>query len=152
MKTVHLQGDNEFVEILDFRAQAERRYGIVVEQRSCDLLKECTDLVVTQGYKCNIIGRRRADPQSETLRPFEPNGSKYPTYTRCLPVLDWNYAIVWEFLKDFDVPFCSLYQHGYSSLGEIHNSRPNPALQREDGSFGPAWELTDASLERESRI
>ena len=67
MKTVHLEGSNEFDEIKQFRAKVEQDYNIKVELRSCELMKECTDLVVTQGYKCNIVGRRRADPASQDL-------------------------------------------------------------------------------------
>ena len=150
IKTVHLEGNNEFAEIVAFRAKIEQEYGIQVELLSCNLLQECSGLI-ERGYKCNVVGRRRMDPNSSTLTTVEPSGPDYPDYTRFFPVMDWNYAQVWEFLRKFNVKFCELYEDGYTSLGEIHNSRPNPALKKADGTFSPAWELIDASLERDSR-
>ena len=103
-----------------------------------DLMGECTALV-ERGYKCNMIGRRRTDPRSEDLTALAPQGPGYPTYTRSFPVIEWKYNLVWEYLRTFDVTYCCLYDQGYTSLGEIHNSCPNPALKNEDGTFKPAW-------------
>ena len=44
-----------------------------------------------------------------------------------------------------------LYDQGYTSLGEKHNSVPNPELKLEDG-YRPAYELQDGANERLSRV
>jgi FAD synthetase len=58
---------------------------------------------------------------------------------RVFPIISWNYHEVWQYLRGAEtLPYCSLYDKGYTSLGEKHNSRPNPELQDEKG-FKPAY-------------
>lgn len=73
---------------------------------------------------------------------------------RINPMLDWNCANVWEYLLKKKVPYCSLYDVGYTSIGNTKNTRPNPNLASKDrpGTFLPAYELLDDSLERAGRI
>ena len=35
------------------------------------------------------------------------------------PIINWEDADVWEFIRKFDVPYCKLYDQGYSRLGCI---------------------------------
>jgi len=35
------------------------------------------------------------------------------------PIIDWEDGEVWEFLKDFNIPYCELYDQGYKRLGCI---------------------------------
>lgn len=58
-----------------------------------------------------------------------------------------------QFIRRLDVPFCSLYQQGYSSLGGVTNTRPNPALaiDAEGTKFRPAYELVRDDEERLGR-
>lgn len=39
---------------------------------------------------------------------------------------------VWDFLLLCQVPYCSLYDVGYTSIGNIHDTIPNPALRTEE--------------------
>jgi 3'-phosphoadenosine 5'-phosphosulfate sulfotransferase (PAPS reductase)/FAD synthetase len=36
----------------------------------------------------------------------------YPKFFRLNPIIKWNYEQVWTFIKDFQVPYCSLYDEG----------------------------------------
>ncbi|KAJ7392736.1 FAD1 flavin adenine dinucleotide synthetase [Desmophyllum pertusum] len=67
--------------------------------------------------------------------------------------LDWHHADVWSMIRECDIPYCCLYDEGYTSLGSTHNTTPNPALKYEDGSnkYKPAYMLEDGHLERAGR-
>ena len=73
---------------------------------------------------------------------------------RIFPILDWDYHSVWKLLRKFSLKYCVLYDQGFTSLGEKHNSVPNPQLKREDqeDAYRPAYELEDGSMERLSRV
>ena len=85
--------------------------------------------MLDRGYKCNVVGKRRTDPNSAELPAITTNGPDFPPYTRVFPIMDWSYSLVWHFLRSHSVPYCELYDRGYTSLGEMHNSIPNPALR-----------------------
>ena len=60
-----------------------------------------------------------------------------------------------QFLKHLDIPYCELYDQGYTSLGGTTDTHPNPALQvvgpAGELSHRPAYELEDDDLERLGR-
>lgn len=58
---------------------------------------------------------------------------------------------MWRFLAEFQLPYCSLYDEGYTSLGNIDNTEKNPALRTKAG-YLPASALTDWNLERAGRV
>ena len=89
------------------------------------------------------MGNRRTDPWSADLKPLTQSSGDWPSFMRVFPILDWDYSNVWTFLREFSLPYCSLYDQGYTSLGEIHNSRPNPSLKTEAGTYKPAHQLLD---------
>jgi FAD synthetase len=97
------------------------------------------------------MGNRLTDPYSSELKPIEKSSPGWPEFTRVFPVLNWDYNTVWQFLRVLQLPYCKLYDLGFTSLGEKHYSSPNPHLQTENGSFKPAYELSDGLLERLSR-
>ena len=42
----------------------------------------------------------------------------YKTHTTAInPIIDWSDAEIWEFIKEYKVPYCSLYDKGYKRLG-----------------------------------
>ncbi|KLT40178.1 adenine nucleotide alpha hydrolases-like protein [Cutaneotrichosporon oleaginosum] len=96
-----------------------------------------------------LLGTRQGDPNGNVavLAPTDPS---WPQVLRVHPVLDWTYAEVWQFLRELDVPWCSLYDEGFTSLGSTHNTAPNPLLKT-DAGYEPAWKLQDPSQERAGR-
>ncbi|XP_076328751.1 FAD synthase-like isoform X2 [Tachypleus tridentatus] len=102
-----------------------------------------------------FMGTRRSDPGGDTMDYFCLTDPDWPRVVRVLPLLNWRYNEVWNFLRHLFVPYCSLYDHGFTSLGSMDCSRPNPALQYVDEKgvvkYHPAYVLTDCGQERTSR-
>ena len=98
-----------------------------------------------------LLGTRRGDPNAEGQDHFCPSSRGWPPFLRVNPVLDWGYGDVWRFLRLGRLPYCTLYDRGYTSLGSPATTVPNAALQRGDGTFAPAHELADGRLERQGR-
>ena len=74
---------------------------------------------------------------------------------RVNPILSWNYEDVWAFIRSLNIPYCILYDRGYTSLGSRQTTVPNPELQLidENGkiSYSPAYTLKKNSSERSGR-
>ncbi len=98
-----------------------------------------------------ILGNRRTDPGCSNLKEYTETDPGWPKMMRYFPLLDWSYKDVWEYIDKYNLPVCSLYEKGYSSIGNIKNTFPNYYLF-EDNKFLHAKELKDESLEREGRI
>ncbi|KAL3822868.1 hypothetical protein ACHAXA_006232 [Cyclostephanos tholiformis] len=116
-----------------------------------------------------VLGTRRDDPNAGTQGVYAPSSSYMPPFLRCNPIIDWDYGNVWEFLRHEtlrgDLPYCPLYDMGYTSLGTVKDTLPCPALLRENAeeeksegkkgtreSYWPAYMLKDWGLERAGRI
>lgn len=112
------------------------------------LLKERTNL------KASLMGMRRGDPGSENLEPFTPTDPSWPHVIRVNPILSWTYDQVWKFILKYNVPYCPLYDKGYTSLGTKSTTTPNPRLRdpNDPSSYFPAYTLTDESAERQGRV
>jgi 3'-phosphoadenosine 5'-phosphosulfate sulfotransferase (PAPS reductase)/FAD synthetase len=60
---------------------------------------------------------------------------------------------VWHFLRTFNLPYCSLYERGFTSLGKRSLTLPNPALRRKqlqlpgdspaEDTYWPAYMVSD---------
>lgn len=44
---------------------------------------------------------------------------------RVNPVLGWGYGDVWALLRAARLPYCALYDRGFTSIGSVTNTRPN---------------------------
>ncbi|XP_055547364.1 probable FAD synthase isoform X3 [Wyeomyia smithii] len=107
--------------------------------------------------KACFMGSRKTDPHCENLQPMQETDSDWPKIVRINPLLEWTCAEVWEYIKRNHVPYCSLYDLGYTSIGDKTNTVPNPYLRYTSSSgdimFLPAYQLHDADkYERAGRI
>lgn len=106
-----------------------------------------------------FVGVRRTDPHCASLQPFDPTDNGWPSFTRCHPILEWSYVDIWSYLRCRNIPFCRLYERGYTSLGARSKTRQNPHLlvftNNNDAEihddYRPAYELKDEQFERSGR-
>jgi FAD synthetase len=130
-----------------------------VQLYSANFKEEVQKLIDSQHVKAIVMGNRRSDPWSRDLESICHSSAGWPFFYRVFPILDWSYHDVWSFLKGFELPYCSLYDEGYTSLGETDNSIKNPHLRVVDRDengvevekYQPAYLLKDETFERESR-
>ncbi len=146
-----------------------------------------------------FVGTRRDDPHGPQLSARSWTDKDWPRVERIHPILDWTYQDVWAFLRcphlgsseaalgmsrdrlateygtagggEQGIPYCLLYDQGYTSLGSTYNTLPNPELRMDDGQednsqdnavlvgdgtakgrWKPAYMLKDGSQERAGRV
>lgn len=103
--------------------------------------------------KAILIGTRRSDGvYFKDLPPFAYTDGDWPKYMRVNPILDWTFSEVWYFLRILKLPYCSLYDKGYTSIDNTLNTVPNKELfVADEADYLPAWMLKDQASERFSR-
>lgn len=125
---VYFQSPNNFPEVLDFMESAERSYGFRI--RKLGGFKSGLQALIADGMQAVIMGTRASDPDGGALEHFTPTSLNWPPSMRVCPILHWPYAHVWAFLRGVGLPYCHLYDLGYTSLGSVVDSVPNPLLRR----------------------
>ncbi|KAK9831385.1 hypothetical protein WJX81_008521 [Elliptochloris bilobata] len=151
VRTFIFKRRDDFPEILAFVRAMNTRYSLRLEELEGDFRVGLAGLIRRSGIKAIVLGTRRRDPNAEGQDAFCPSSAGWPPFMRVNPVLDWGYGDVWALLRAARLPYCALYDRGFTSIGSVTNTRPNSALCKEDGSFAPAHMLADARLERAGR-
>ncbi|XP_023216373.1 FAD synthase-like isoform X2 [Centruroides sculpturatus] len=157
LKAFYFRSSDPFPEIEEFiRLSVERyqlnllTYKTPIKNSLWKLLEENPEIKVI------LMGTRYSDPHSDNIKPFQKTDPGWPQFMRVNPLLSWDYEDIWSFLRLLDVPYCSLYDNGYSSLGNRQNTHPNPLLEEilPDGTsiYKPAYLLHDPKEERKGRF
>ncbi|CAM9196499.1 unnamed protein product, partial [Discosporangium mesarthrocarpum] len=173
----------EFPEVQRLVHETVKDYDLSLATYDCGFVKGLTQCMEERGGGCFgfVLGTRKGDPNCGIQTSFTPSSDWMPPFMRVNPILTWDYGQVWTFLRLFNLPYCSLYDEGYTSLGVMDDTFPNPALRRKglvqgidtssqnregdgdgdkegngegDGKYGeyyPAYKLSDWSLERAGR-
>ncbi|KAI0566816.1 FAD synthetase [Gracilaria domingensis] len=146
--------EEQFSEVNSFIREQVSAYKLSAVEVQLGIKEGIFEFVKDRTNMCAfVLGTRRSDPHGSTMEHFEPSSKGWPPFMRVNPILTWRYHEVWEFLRQFRLPYCCLYDRGYTSLGSVATTKPNPALKNDDSERGyqPAWMLEDESLERAGR-
>ena len=167
-RVVYWDKPDEFPEVIEFVKNTVQKYDL-------DMIAFDTGISFGDGLKllvennmpdentlvsfpmAFVLGTRSGDPNAAGQAVFSPSSSYMPPFMRVNPIIHWNYGQVWQFLRSYHLPYCRLYEEGYTSLGSCKDTLKNPALYvpgegESDGRYREAWMLTDYDLERAGRI
>ena len=159
LRSVYIISAHPFTQVDDFVDSSLKthhlslaRYAKPMKEAFADYLSDFSSV------KAIFVGTRRTDTHGADLQHFHPTDRGWPAFMRIHPVIDWHYAEIWAFIREMEIPYCSLYDLGYTSLGGTEDTHPNPALKDDPGGGGegerayrPAYELVEDEAERLGR-
>lgn len=103
----------------------------------CQVLKECggDGRFTVTGVRWAESAKRKnnragveievGSSRREHVDPDNPDNSEMarfcPTKGKHIlnPIIDWSNAEIWELIKEYNIPYCGLYEEGYKRLGCI---------------------------------
>ncbi|KAK9463641.1 uncharacterized protein V1516DRAFT_668333 [Lipomyces oligophaga] len=154
--TIYIHSEHAFPEVDKFVNECVSAYWLDLIRLPSPMKQAFQQFLDAKPHvKAIMVGTRRTDPNGKYLTYFDETDHGWPKFMRVHPVIDWHYADVWLFLRAIQVPYCILYDMGYTSLGGVTDTFRNPALASgEEGdhkTFRPAYSLLDDDMERLGR-
>ena len=77
----------------------------------CEYLKEGV------GEGVVVIGIRWAESARRSKRKMVEACTKNKNKWYLSPIIDWTDADVWEFIREYNIPYCKLYDEGWKRIG-----------------------------------
>lgn len=83
----------------------------------CQIYKEAS---IPRDFRAKIIGVRASESirRAKLWKEVVPDFRNKKRQIIC-PIVEWSEADVWDFIKDRELPYCSLYDEGFTRLGCI---------------------------------
>ena len=100
------------------------RHGANLFYTSPDLRRLCCDVRKTRplaralrGYDAWVTGLRRNHAVTRSQTPMVAPDIEHGGLIKIAPLAGWSKEQVWEYIRENDLPYHSLYDHGYTSIG-----------------------------------
>jgi 3'-phosphoadenosine 5'-phosphosulfate sulfotransferase (PAPS reductase)/FAD synthetase len=142
---------DEFPELVEFRDKFCADRGVRLH-KLCgkSLQSELWRLYHDFGVRHALLGTRRSDGPNQSA-PIDASTAGWAPITRYAPAFEWTTPDVWQFIRSEGVPYCGLYDDGYSSLGLKSRTERDEKLRRADGTYDAAWQNPQL-VDRSSRM
>ncbi|RQX70013.1 phosphoadenosine phosphosulfate reductase family protein [Toxoplasma gondii CAST] len=155
-KAIYFHGnEEEFEEVADFVEHTANEFELDVSIYHCGLAEGVQDFSSRFSHLrplAFVLGTREGDPNTAHLLPMQASSSWLPAFLRVHPLVGFRYGHIWHFIRHFALPYCVLYDRGYTSIGTKKNTKPNPHLFcSETGLYAPAYLLANWADERSGR-
>ncbi|XP_017047988.2 FAD synthase [Drosophila ficusphila] len=157
LRAVYVKSADPFEELEKFVDDCHNRYGLQL-LRYEGVLKLAFEQLLAENpqVKAMFLGCRRSDPGGLNLSEMLPCDNGWPAMMRIFPLLEWSYHDIWSYIRINNLPYCCLYDQGYTSLGDRSSTHLNPSLLAYDENLGKmtyraAFELEDTRMERVNR-
>eukprot|EP00850_Spirogloea_muscicola_P022461 SM000296S11296 [mRNA] locus=s296:19799:25288:- [translate_table: standard] len=129
IRTIFFESADAFPEINAFTLATAREYNLELDVLRLDFKAGLEVLLREKPIKAIFLGTRLSDPNAVGQEVFAPSSAGWPPFMRVNPILNWSYRDIWAFLLACRAPYCELYDHGYTSIGNVHDTLPNEALR-----------------------
>ncbi|CAF0781603.1 unnamed protein product [Adineta steineri] len=157
LNALFIHNKQQFENVLEFVNKCVKDYDINLIQIDGRIKDALYQLKSSHpNIQCVIMGTRFTDPHSSNLNDFSLTDPTWPEYMRCNPILNYSYKHIWGYLKEFNVSYCSIYDQGFTSIGDKEKTIRNAKLKYQNNDTGlidykPAYLLDDETSEREGR-
>ena len=110
-----------------------------LEQRSRRLLRPAQGRAdAARAFFRRLLGRRRPPRGLRAAAPRRPKfgWDKKFNLWKLNPLADWSERDVWNYIREHDLPYNPLHDHGYPSIGCTHCTKPvGPGGSPRDGRW-----------------
>ncbi len=157
LRALFIRNKPQFETVLKFIDECVERYDLDLIRIDGPIKESLFQLKSSHPeIECVIMGTRSTDPYSSNLNDFSPTDPTWPEYMRCNPILNYSYKDIWTYLKYLEVPYCLMYDQGFTSIGDKEKTMRNVKLQYRNHDTGsieykPAFLLDDEISERDGR-
>jgi thioredoxin-dependent adenylylsulfate APS reductase len=120
------------------------RHGTNLFKQSPELRRLCCEVRKSRplaralhGYDAWVTGTRRDQTRSRANISIVAADPDNPGLAKIAPLASWSRDQVWAYVREHDIPYHSLYDQGYTSIGCAPCTRPTVA--GEDARAGRWW-------------
>lgn len=120
------------------------RHGVNLFYRSPSLRRLCCEVRKSrplaralQGYDAWVTGVRRQQAATRSQTQVVAADPEHPGLTKIAPLANWSKDQVWAYIRENELPYHSLYERGYTSIGCEPCTRATTA--EEDERAGRWW-------------